>query len=169
MENPLAKTIRARVLRIRKNRPVISRYERNPKVPVRCSILPDNGPKSRLGRWNSSMINLLLVPGQKSKSLLKGDELQKALAGKPVLNAGIADFLTSHPENFPKSWKKRKTLYVVFWGTIYNDTAGYPYVRALYWDYISKELREHRCFLFHYFGQNFPAAILKSVSGRRNR
>lgn len=85
------------------------------------------GPKKFV--WDASKVSLYLSEKQKS-GLIKGNELRKELANKPVLNANVLDYLLAHPELIPEEWKGK---YIFFWGTIYLGSDGFLRVRCLSW------------------------------------
>lgn len=78
--------------------------------------------------FDPSKIDLYLSKKQKIGKVIKGDELLKELANKPVLNANVLDYLLAHPELIPESWKGKA---VFFWGTIYRGSFGFLFVRCL--------------------------------------
>jgi hypothetical protein len=67
-----------------------------------------------------------------------GHSLRKELAGQPVLNSTVFEYLMAHPEIIPDSWKGKV---IVFWGTLYRFrdyrpshlTRGSLCVHCLYW------------------------------------
>ena len=74
---------------------------------------------------------------QMNDQVINGHELRTKVDGKLVLSASILDFLMSHQEFIPEGWKKDengKTIYIVFWGTVFRGAVGGLYVRYLYWD-----------------------------------
>lgn len=80
---------------------------------------------------------LYLSERQRGGKWLKGHELREELTGKPVLNANLLDALYENPHLISEDWKKDEqgnTCYIFFWGTIYRDATGYPYVRSLSFD-----------------------------------
>lgn len=85
--------------------------------------------KGGLFKWDSAQVNLFLSESQR-KGVQGSHELRKELAGKPVLNANVLDYLLAHPHLIPEEWKK---LFVFFWGTIYRDSVGGLCVRYLCW------------------------------------
>lgn len=82
-------------------------------------------------KFDASQIELFLAEGQQNGKALEGNKLRKELAGKPVLNANLLDYLLAHPHLIPEEWKGK---YVFFWGTIYRDSDGYLCVRCLRWN-----------------------------------
>ncbi|MDO8633009.1 MAG: hypothetical protein Q7K38_00455, partial [Candidatus Wildermuthbacteria bacterium] len=54
----------------------------------------------------------------------------KELAGKPVMNANVLDYLLKNPHLIPDEWKGK---YLFFWGTVYRGSVGCLYVRYLCW------------------------------------
>jgi len=67
--------------------------------------------------WDESSVFLHLSPSQEQGGYTKGHDLRQELAGLPVLNAKVLEYLLVHPELIPDSWKGKK---VYFWGTIYQ-------------------------------------------------
>ena len=86
-------------------------------------------------KFDASQIEFYLSAAQK-KGHIESNKLRKELAGKPVLNANVLDYLLAHTELIPENWKKDEngnTRYIFFWGTIYRNSDGYLCVRYLYW------------------------------------
>ena len=81
-------------------------------------------------KWDASQVQLFLAEGQQNGKVLEGNKLRKELAGKPVLNANVLDYLLAHTEFIPEEWKGK---YVFFWGTIYRNSNGSRCVRYLGW------------------------------------
>lgn len=77
-----------------------------------------------------SRIRLYLSKGQKGDKCIGGHDLRKELENQPVLNANVLDYLLSHQDFIPESWKSKVTY---FWGTIYSNGVGYLCVRCLDW------------------------------------
>ncbi len=87
--------------------------------------------------FDPARVVLYLDPRQQGGGQIVGDELRKALASKPIMNACALDHLLAHTALIPESWKQDvqgRTLYIYFWDTIYRDSFGFRYVRYLYWD-----------------------------------
>ncbi len=87
-------------------------------------------------KFDASQVQFYLDSGQKKGNYIEGNKLRKQLAGKPVLNANVLDYLLKNPQLIPDDWKKDEkgnTRYIFFWGTIYRHSDGYLYVRYLYW------------------------------------
>ena len=59
--------------------------------------------------WNPDEIKLYLSDKQRSGSI-DGNKLHKELAGKPVLNANVLDYLLAHPNLIPDEWKGKVTV-----------------------------------------------------------
>ena len=94
---------------------------------------------------------------------VKGYELLTELDNQPVLSASILDFLMSHQEFIPESWKKDEngnTIFIFFWGTEYRDSDGSFYVRCLYWN--KGTWHEGRHWLVNGWKSNTPAAVCAS-------
>ncbi len=88
---------------------------------------------------------------------IRGYDLQQELAGRPVLNATVLDYLLAHPELIPEDWKGKA---VYFWGMVYRGSGGKLCVRYLFWsggrwDWVYDRLD---CF----WGSSEPAAVLAS-------
>ncbi len=83
-------------------------------------------------------IELLLSEKQKGEGRVIGHDLHKELDQKKVGQCGgsVLDHLVAHPELWPESWKKDaqgNTVYVFFWGDIFQAPGGYLYVRCGHW------------------------------------
>jgi hypothetical protein len=88
-------------------------------------------------RWNQAHVKLYLAPIQTEADRIDGNSIRSALAGKPLLNASILDYLLSHPHLIPKHWKRDEMgniRYTFFWGTIYSFPGGEFSVRCLFWE-----------------------------------
>jgi hypothetical protein len=106
----------------------------DPFVPAGWSV--EEHQKGGSFKWNSAEVQFYLSKLQKQGKVIKGDELRKELAGKPVLNANVLDYLLAHPHLIPEAWKKDErgfTRYIFFWGTIYRNSGGSLFVRYLGW------------------------------------
>lgn len=81
--------------------------------------------------WDPTKIKLYVAERQ-GRSSIEGTELRKELAGKPVMNACVLDFLLEHRDLIPEEWKDKK---VFFWGTIYQslDEGWVQLIRGLSW------------------------------------
>ena len=87
-------------------------------------------------KFDAAQVQLYLDKGQQKGGYIEGNKLRKLLAGKPVLNANVLDYLLKHPELIPDDWKKDSsgnTRYIFFWGSIYRSSGGYLCVRYLCW------------------------------------
>lgn len=89
--------------------------------------------------WCSEKVKLYLSPTQEGSSYIGGNKLRKELKRERVMNANLLDYLLSHQELIPKSWKGQALF---FWGTIYRNSGDRLCVRYLfflegrwYWDY----------------------------------
>jgi len=88
-------------------------------------------------KFDSTQVQFYLSDPQRKGKVIEGNTLRKELAGKPVLNANVLDYLLAHPHLIPEEWKEDsegRTRYIFFWGTIYRNSSGGLYVRFLYWD-----------------------------------
>lgn len=99
-----------------------------PFIPGGWSV--DEHKTSGLFEFDSAKISLYLSEKQK-EGIISGHDLRKDLAGKPVMNANVLDYLLARPELIPEEWKGK---HIFFWGTIYCDSFGNLYVRCLHWD-----------------------------------
>jgi hypothetical protein len=81
--------------------------------------------------WDPGMTLLHYADDQTVVGGISGHDLRKLVAGKPVLNASVLDFLLERPHLIPPSWK---AALVHFWGTVYRDPAGHACVRHLRWE-----------------------------------
>lgn len=81
--------------------------------------------------WNKDKVKLHLSPNQMDGKAIEGNKLRKELAGLPVMNANVLDYLLDHPHLIPEEWKGNA---VFFWGTIYRNPDGRLYVRYLVWN-----------------------------------
>ena len=88
-------------------------------------------------RWDPALVQFYLSPNQQDGKSVKGDKLRDELAGKPVFNANLLDYLLANPHLIPEDWKQDeqgRTRYIFFWGTEYRDSVGCLCVRYLYWN-----------------------------------
>jgi hypothetical protein len=114
----------------------------DPFLPAGCKVEEhQKGKVAKLERKGDDVyldgkkIEFWLSSEQK-RGVITGNTLRAKLAGKPVLNANMLDYLLKNPHLIPEVWKKDEngnTRYVFFWGTVYRSTAGNLYVRCLYW------------------------------------
>jgi hypothetical protein len=102
----------------------------DPFVPDGWSV--EEHRKGGVFKWDKEAQKdaLYLSEGQQNGKRIKGNELRKALAGKPMLNANVLDYLLANPHLIPEEWKGKA---VFFWGTIYRHRDGRLCVRCLYW------------------------------------
>lgn len=100
---------------------------------------------------------LYIAEAQKQPPWFKGHKLREELAGNPVMNANVLDYLLAHPKLIPESWKGQ---YVFFWGTIYRDRDGDLCVRCLYW-FGGRWLWGFSWLVSGFYGSN-PAAVRAS-------
>ena len=87
-------------------------------------------------KFDSAQVQFYLSDSQRKGKVIEGNTLRKELAGKPVLNANVLDYLLAHPHLIPEEWKQDsegRTRYIFFWGTIYRRSSGSLCVRCLYW------------------------------------
>ncbi len=80
-------------------------------------------------------------PRQMYGNKINGRELRIELDGqthdRSALSANVADFLFANQEYLPEDWKKKdendKTIFILFWGTIYRRFDRSPCIRTLCW------------------------------------
>jgi hypothetical protein len=102
-----------------------------PFIPEGWEVRPaDQLPGRVQGQVDATKLGLYLPEEQQSDGLI-GHELRKKLEGKPVLPANVLDYLYENEHLIPEEWKDT-TVY--FWGTVYRDRGGIPWVCYLYWD-----------------------------------
>ena len=87
-------------------------------------------------KWDPAQTLLHFFRSRRGGKVITGNEIREELAGKPVLNANVLDFLLKYPDLIPDEWKAwgPGCLSIFFWGTIYSGSRGYPIVRCLYFD-----------------------------------
>lgn len=115
------------------------------------------------GQWklDFTQVKFRLVNGQKNG--IQGNKVRKALAGQPIFNANLLDYLLAHPELIPEDWKQDEngnTRYIFFWGTIYRNRKGNLFVRCFFW-------RDGRWYGSHYWlgsdwYEDYPAVVCVS-------
>lgn len=106
---------------------------------------------------------LYLDDGQKGGKYIEGHELRKKLSGKKVVNAAFMDYMQTHPELVPDSWKKDsqgRTVYIYAWGTIFRDSGGDLYVR--YWCWGDGALQPYYDWLDNHWDEQDPALVSAS-------
>jgi hypothetical protein len=64
-------------------------------------------------KWDASKVSLYLSEPQKKGKWTEGNKLREYLAGKPVLNTNVLDYLLGNPHLIPEEWKGK---YVFFLG-----------------------------------------------------
>ena len=70
-------------------------------------------------------------PRARRTASLEGNKLRKELAGKPVLNANVLDYLLANPQLIPEEWKGKDVHLLL--GHDLPRLGGNLYVRYLYW------------------------------------
>lgn len=113
--------------------------------------------------WDASQVELYLASGQKNGKVIEGNKLRKELAGKPVLNANVLDYLLANPRLIPDEWKRDgrgNTRYLFFWGTVYCNPASCLCVRCLYWEV--DQWFWGRRWIGHDWDSDFPSAVRAS-------
>ncbi len=100
----------------------------NPYVPEgwRLSVHKHNDKL----KWNPENLQLYVHENQIANKGMIGHILFEGLWRKRVLNANVLDYLLSHLEIIPESWKWKD---IFFWGTLYNNEKGDLCVRQLLW------------------------------------
>jgi hypothetical protein len=97
----------------------------------------------------------LLYLSEKQKSgVVDGNDFRRELADKPVLNANVSEYLVAHQELIPKEWMGKL---IFFFGTVYRDADGNPYVYFLHW--FSRQWERNLCCLNRDFNSDNPAII----------
>ena len=81
------------------------------------------------GNYVLDPANIKLVSFENKTSPLKGSDIIEKTAGT-ALNACVFDYLMSHQEMIPESWKK---LHVCFPATTFDDGYGNKFFRFIYW------------------------------------
>ncbi len=87
-------------------------------------------------KWDPKQVQFYLSKSQNKDSYIEGNKLRKELAGKPVLNASVLDYLLKNQQLIPEEWKEKTNGYttcIFFLGTIYRDVLGDRCVRCLSW------------------------------------
>lgn len=133
----------------------------DPFVPEGWRV--EDHEKGGLFKWDPKQVRFYLSDLQKNGKTIQGNELRKKLAGKPVLNANVLDYLLAHPHLIPEEWKKDsegRTRYIFFWGTIYRDPGGHLVVRCLGWR--DGKWHWHSCWLDYDWRGVIPAALRAS-------
>ncbi|MCX6795836.1 MAG: hypothetical protein NT165_03895 [Candidatus Falkowbacteria bacterium] len=137
-------------------RPVIINCTVPPLVPTGLSI--KSHQESGDWRWNPR--TFLLVTKDQKEFSLEGVDLLEDLTNQPLLdtwllNACVLDYLLTHQNLIPESWR---SLEVIFWGTIYEDGNKNQFVRSLYLDAVHG-WRSNCISMFSKFDAKRPAAI----------
>ncbi len=115
---------------------------RYPEHIIDCDAVPfvpknwevEHHQKGGQFKFDPTKVLFYLSESQSSGGVIKGHELRKEMADKPVLNANVLDYLIVNPHLIPEEWKldeQGRTRYIFFWGTIYRDSDGDLYVRYL--------------------------------------
>jgi hypothetical protein len=98
----------------------------DPFVPIGWQV--EEHQKGEMFKWDASKVSLYLSEPQEKGEWIEGHNLREKLAGKPVYNANLLDYLLKNPHFIPKHWKGK---YVYFWGTIYRYSSDGRGVRYL--------------------------------------
>lgn len=101
----------------------------DPFVPDGLSV--EEHQKGGRFKWDPVKVKLYLSKEQQGGKWIEGSKLREELKNKPVYNANLLDYLFENPHLIPWEWKNKD---IFFWGTVYRDSFGDPYVRCLYWD-----------------------------------
>lgn len=128
----------------------------HPFVPKRWKV--ESHKESGKLEWNPENIMLYLSGEQKVGKWTKGNSLRNYFEDKPVLNANVLDYLLTHPELIPESWKDKV---VFFWGTIYRDSASHLCVRSLCW--LNGRWGWNRGWISNGFRFDCPAALFTNI------
>lgn len=134
-----------------------------PEYIIDCDAAPfipegwtvEEHKKGGIWKFDTSRISLYISKDQKNGNIV-GNEVQKELKGLAVMNANVLDYLLAHPELIPEEWKRGKII--LFWGTIYRDSAGELSVRNLSWD--GGRWYWSYCQLSRYLNFSSPAALI---------
>lgn len=134
---------------------------------IDCDVVPLKGfiiaPESKQLRnrvrgqfvLDPAKVRLHLCSNQQRSKTIKGINLFRELANKPVLPANVLDYYLAHPELIPEEYKGKN---VYFWGTIYCSSQGNNLcVRYLYC--VGGRYRSHYSWLDEEFGDCRPAAV----------
>jgi len=116
-------------------------------------------------KWDPRQVQFYLSEPQRKGKSIEGNKLRKELAGKPVLNANVLDYLLKNPHLIPEAWKEKTNGYttsIFFWGTIYRGPYGYLYVRSLCW--YGGGWSWGYDWLGHDWHADYPAALRASVT-----
>lgn len=108
--------------------------DKTPKIPHTNWSIESHKKQGKI-LWEPEKISFYLSDKQKTDRII-GNDLQKGLEDKPVLNANVLDFLLENPHLIPESWKQDeqdRTRYIFFWGTIFRGSDEYLVVRDLCW------------------------------------
>lgn len=81
--------------------------------------------------FDPAKIKLHFLPNQIDNKIIRGEKLKKWFAGEPVFPANVLDFYLANSSLIPGEWKDKA---VFFWGTIYCDSYGNPYLRYLFFN-----------------------------------
>ena len=159
----------ARILEVRRGSAEIKSVEHvidcdaDPFIPEGWRV--EEHKKSGSFKWDPKQVQFYLSELQRKGKPIKGNKLRKELAGKPVLNANVLDYLLKHPHLIPEEWKEKTngyTTYIFFWGTIYRGPYGYLYVRSLCW--YGGGWSWGYDWLGHDWHADYPAALRASVT-----
>jgi hypothetical protein len=149
-------------------RPIID-LSSDPYVPMGSKV--EENQKTLNGssflEWDPHKISLYIDPSQERRrkryNCIQGHKLRERLAGKPVLNANVLDYLLDNPHLIPDYWKMawtRGNCRIFFWGTLYGR-GGELCVRYLNWDFTDGwDWYPYR--LYDSLSDNSPAALFVS-------
>ena len=133
----------------------------DPFIPTGLTV--EEHHKGGSFKWDPAAVQFYLSDSQRNGEGIQGHKLRKELAGKPVLNANVLDYLFTHQHLIPESWKKKTSgyiAYIFFWGTIYRYPDGRLYVRYLDWHDGGWDWYCH--WLGDDWGDSYPAALRAS-------
>jgi hypothetical protein len=121
--------------------------------------------KAGLLKFNGDKLRLYQAEQQKNERTILGKYLYKELAGMPVLNSNVLDYLLAHQEIIPEEWIGK---YIFFWGSIFfnpedeldseQSKEGHLFVRCLF------QSRDGWCSKFFWFGTPLGTACYAVLS-----
>ncbi len=135
----------------------------DPFVPIGWKV--EEHQRGGAFKWDAlqEQVQLHLDKDQQNGKHIEGNKLREQLAGKPVLNANVLDYLLKNLRLIPDDWKKDHRGYthnIFFWGTIYRHSCGSLYVRYLFWS-SGRWSWDARTLNDDWYGDN-PAAVRAS-------
>lgn len=146
-----------------KTREHIIDLDADPFIPDGCTVEEGKHQKGGSFKWDPAKVQLYLSPSQQDGRSINGEALSAELAGKPVFNANLLDYLLAYKYLIPEEWKKDeqgRTRYTSFLGTEYRCSGGHPFVRCLSWT--DSRWHSSRLWLVCSWGVGAPAALRAS-------